>query len=178
MAELLTLARPYAKAVFNLAQENKDFDAWSDKLALLSLVSENPDITELCGNPKVTTDEIVSVYQDVGGNIVDELAANLLRLLAHNSRLGLLPEIFALYEGLKVEHLRSINVELTSAVTLSEKQVVSFTDKLKARFSREVNLTCLVDPSLVGGAIIRAGDKVIDGSVRGKLYQMAEELGA
>lgn len=178
MAELLTLARPYAKAIFSLAKESDDFNGWSDKLSLLSEITVYPEVAELRDNPNVDVAELVSFYQDVAHVLMDEQTHSLVQILATNGRLGLLPEIYALYEQHKAEWLKRIDVELTSAVALSPDQTSKFVEKLKTRFGREVNLTCVTDPALVGGAVIRAGDKVIDGSVRGKLYQMAEELGA
>lgn len=178
MAELLTLARPYAKAIFSLAQEGNAFDAWSSKLALLAAITAHPEVAALRDNPNVKMDDLVGFYKDVAGEIMDEQAVNMIHLLASNARLGLLPEICIIYESYKTEALRRVDVELTAAVSLSESQISVFSKKLKERFGREINLTCVIDPTLIGGAIIRAGDKVIDGSIRGKLYQMAEALGA
>jgi len=176
MAETATLARPYAQAVFELAQRDDEFSAWSQRLALLLQVVAHPDLEALLGNPRVTRSQVVAVITDACGDGLGESGANLVRLLSENARLSIAPEIAAEFERMRAEAERVIEVEVRSATELSEERKTALGEALGRRLERQVKLHCEVDPGLVGGAVIRAGDLVIDGSVRAQLQQLAYAL--
>lgn len=173
MAEKATIARPYAKAAFEYAQEHKSFERWSKVLASGSAVVSEPAVAKLLTSPRVTPDDLVSLLAEAAGDSLDEHGRNFLVTLAHNRRLGLLPEIAAQYEVLRAEIENLADVRIVSAVPLNEWQQQRFATALKKRLKRDVRLHCEVDASLVGGAIVRAGDFVIDGSLRARLERLA-----
>ena len=176
MAELTTLARPYAKAVFDEAQEKKTLDAWSSDLALLCSVITEPTVVKVSGNPSLSAQQKAQVVLDVCGDTLNNAAKNLVAVLAENKRLTLVPAIAALYEELKAQLQNVVDVEVTSAFELSDAQADKLAQSLKAKLQCEVRMTSKVDESIIGGAIIRAGDLVIDGSVIGKLSKLAEAM--
>lgn len=173
MAERLTIARPYAKAVFALAYSGKRLPQWSTALGIAASVVADARVAALLGNPGVTAEQLVSLITGVGGAVFDESAKNFIRTLAANKRLGFLPEIAARYERLRAEAERTVDVTVTSAVELSTAQQKHYTDAMRKRLDRDVRLHCAIDPSLIGGAVVRADDLVIDGSVRAGLAQLA-----
>ena len=176
MAERSTIARPYAKAIFELALEDKKLDTWSQVLAIGATVVSDVRVKKLLASPLVTTDQLADLLIDIGGKTFDSEAQNFIRVLASNRRLGLLPEIAAIYEKLKADAERVTDVTVTSAAPLSEEQQGEYAAALRKRLKTEVRLHCEVDPTLVGGAILRADDLVIDGSLRGRLDRLATEL--
>jgi F-type H+-transporting ATPase subunit delta len=173
MAERITIARPYAKAVFKLAQSHKRLPQWSEVLGFAASVVADPRVGALLTNPAISAEQLVGLITDVGGARLDEQARNLIATLAANRRLGYLPEIAARYEQLRADAERKVEVTVTSAVELSAAQKTHYVDALTKRLGREVRLTCHTDPSLLGGAVVRADDLVIDGSVRAGLTQLA-----
>ncbi len=176
MAELTTLARPYAKAVFAEASEKNALDAWSDDLSVLAAFAVDADMAKLIKHPALTSTQQADALIDVCGDKLNEAAKNLVAVLAENKRLALLPEIAELYEELKAQLQNTVDVVVTSAFALSDAQADKLATALKARLQCDVRLTSEIDESLVGGAIIRAGDLVIDGSVTGKLSKLAEAM--
>ncbi len=176
MAELTTLARPYAKAVFAEAQEKNALDAWSDDLAVLSAYAADADMAKVLVHPSLTASQQAQALSDVCGDKLNDAAKNLVNVLAENKRLPLLSEIAALYEEYKADLQNSVDVVVTSAFALSEEQTDKLAQALKAKLQREVRMTSEVDESLIGGAVIRAGDLVIDGSITGKLSKLAEAM--
>ncbi|MFV8782913.1 F0F1 ATP synthase subunit delta [Microbulbifer sp. SA54] len=176
MAELSTLARPYAKAAFAHAQQSSDLAGWSVALATAAAVSQIEKVGELLDNPQLTSEVRAEKFLAVCGDDFDAPKQNFIKLLAENHRLPLLPEISALFEELKAEAEATLEVEVISARALSSEQAQSLTQALSKKFSREVHLHSAVDESLLGGAIIRAGDTVIDGTVRGRLAKLAEAM--
>jgi F-type H+-transporting ATPase subunit delta len=174
--ERTTLARPYAEAVFRLARERQNLAAWSETLKLAAAVAADPQMTRLIDNPRVPRARFVEFFLDVCGKKIDADGANLVRLLAENRRLALLPEIAALYEELRATAEARVEAEVVSAIEVSAAQLKTIAAALKKRLGREVTLATRLDPSLVGGIVIRAGDLVIDGSVRGKLQLLATHL--
>jgi F-type H+-transporting ATPase subunit delta len=173
MAERITIARPYAKAVFQQARSQKRLPQWSEALRLAASIIADPRVGALVGNPGVSNVQLVELVTGVAGKGLDGEARNLIATLAANRRLGFLPEIAARYEQLRAEAERTVDVTVTSAVELSGKQQQQFTAALRKRLDREVRLHCRIDPGLLGGAVVRAGDLVIDGSVRAGLAQLA-----
>lgn len=176
-AELTTIARPYAEAVFARAQETDKLDLWSETLELLAAVAQDPRIVGLLSNPKFGRDRLEGLLIEIGGGHLSEEGENLARLLVRNKRVTLLPEIAALYERLKNESEGTIEVLVTSAYALRDPQKKQLAETLKKRLGKEVDITVEKDPDLIGGLRIRAGDMVIDGSLKGKLRQLAGEFG-
>jgi F-type H+-transporting ATPase subunit delta len=178
MADRFTIARPYAKALFELALGQKRLDAWSEVLARASAVVRDQRVRALLTSPHVTTDQLAQLVIEVVGGKLDDYGRNFLRVLAQNRRLGFIPEIAAIYEKLKAEAENTVDVTVTSAVALDTALQKRFTAALKERLQRDVRLQCETDPGLLGGAILRADDLVIDGSLRGRLERLGAELKA
>jgi len=176
MAEALTIARPYAQAAFRFASEQHMLKEWSDMLSLLAVVAEDSDMRGMIDSPHLTEKQLADLFIQVGGEQLNEKCANFVRVLAENRRLGLLPEIAMLYEVQRRAADGSIQAELVSTFPASEAQQAEIIVSLRKRLGRDVTLTCSTDASLLGGAIIRAGDLVIDGSVRGKLERLGTSL--
>ncbi|BCD85586.1 ATP synthase subunit delta [Pseudomonas solani] len=176
MAELTTLARPYAKAAFEYAQAHQQLAAWSAMLGLAAAVSQDTTMQQVLKAPRLTSEEKANTFVEVVGEKFDASVSNFIHVLSENSRLVLLPEIAELFELYKAEQEKSIDVEVTSAFALNTEQQDKLAKVLSARLSREVRLHAAEDASLIGGVVIRAGDLVIDGSVRGKLAKLAEAL--
>ena len=176
MAEKSTIARPYAQAAFDIALEKVDLKGWSDMLQLVAAVTSDPAMQDLIGNPNIERDRIVDIIFDVCGDRLNETGRNFVKVLAENHRLDIVSEIAERYEQQRAEAEKTIQAEVTSAFPLSEAQIQAMTEGLKKRLGREVNLVTRIDDSIVGGAIIRAGDLVIDGSVSGQLEKLATTL--
>lgn len=173
MAENATIARPYAKAAFEYACEHKAFDRWSQVLETCATVVSDERIAKLLTNPRVTSEDLVGLLAEAAGSTLDEHSRNFIATLAHNRRLGLLPEIAAMFEKLRAEIENIADVRITSAVQLDESQRQRLSEALKKRLKRDVRLHCDVDASLIGGAVVRAGDFVIDGSLKARLDRLA-----
>jgi F-type H+-transporting ATPase subunit delta len=173
MAEKATIARPYAKAAFDYASERKAFAAWSQLLATAAAVVADARVAKLLNSPRVAPAELAQMIADIGGSSVDEQGRNFLGTLAANRRLGLLPEIATMFEELRAEAEIVAEVQVTSALPLDDAQKQRLTGALKKRLKREVRLHVDIDASLLGGAIVRAGDLVIDGSLRARLERLA-----
>lgn len=176
MAERVTIARPYAKAVFAMAREAKRLPQWSQALALAAAISADERVKPLFDNPHVSPEQLVEFIAGIGGETVDGELRKVLAVLAANHRLKLLPEIAALYEKMRSEYERVLDVTLSSAVELSAEQRERFAAALRKRFERDVRLHTEVDSSLLGGAVLRADDLMIDGSVRAGLAQLATQV--
>jgi F-type H+-transporting ATPase subunit delta len=176
MAETLTVARPYAQAAFLFASEHQVLKDWSDMLALLAAVATDPAMRKLIDNPRMTEKQLAGLIIGIGGERLDEKCANFVRVLADNRRLALLPDIAALFEIERSRAEGRVQAELTTAFPASEAQQASIIESLRRRLGREIELSCKTDAALLGGAIIRAGDLVIDGSVRGKLERLGTVL--
>lgn len=176
MAEFTTIARPYAQAVFKLAQQQQALPAWSDMLGLAAHVAADPEMRKLLDNPRVTPAQLAELFVDVCGDRLNDAGRNLVRLLAERRRLVVLPEIFGLFEQLKNDAEGAIKAQLITAFPATDAQKQTIAAALKQRFGRDVQLEYITDPTLVGGAVVRAGDLVIDGSVRGKLARLGTAL--
>jgi len=180
MAEKVTIARPYAKAAFEHARDHNAFAGWSATLEKAGAVVADPRVARLLGNPRVKPAELVGLISDVSGaeagGTLDEKMSNFLETLAQNRRLALLPEIAAGYELLRAEVENVADVHLTSAAALNDAQRERLLAALRKRLKREVRLHCDVDAGLVGGAIVRAGDFVIDGSLKARLERLATDI--
>lgn len=175
MAERLTLARPYAEAVFNLASEGKDLAGWSKLLNRLAVFAADARMKDLFSNPEVDDAALVAMVAELG-QAKGEAQQNFLRLLNDNGRLALLPEIAELYERLKSKAEASVDVDIQSAFELDAKQTKVIAGALEKKLGKKINVTSRVDADLIGGVVVRAGDLVIDGSVKGYLADLASQL--
>lgn len=176
MAEKSTIARPYAQAIFGLAAESKQLSEWSDMLKLVATIAADDKVKGLIGNPRIKSTELAQLFFDVCGDALNDKAKNLINILIENGRLDTLPEIAAQYEVYKAEAEKVVQAEVITAYAMTEDQQKNIAASLKARLGCEVSLECKMDNSLIGGAIIRAGDMVIDGSVTSHLDRLANAL--
>ena len=173
MSQALTLARPYARAAFAIARDANALPAWSDALAFAARVAADPQVSALLGNPKLTQADVTTLLAPQEAN---EAFGNFLGLLFDNRRLPLLPEIAGLYDELRFEAERVVKAKVTSAVILPLAEMEKIEAALKRRFGRDVEIETAIDESLIGGAVIDAGDVVIDGSLKGKLGRLETAL--
>ncbi|NKI36218.1 F0F1 ATP synthase subunit delta [Wenzhouxiangella sp. XN79A] len=171
-----TLARPYARAAFELADKAGTVDHWSRALGLAAKVAADPDAAALIGNPRMDAERLLALFGDVLGDNMDGPVRGFLDVLMHYRRLPLLPEIAAQYETLRRASEDRIKVRVTSAVEMDDAQRAKLADRLKQRFGSDIDMETEVDADLIGGLIVRAGDKVIDASVRGRLQQLGRQL--
>ncbi len=178
MTSYSQIARPYARAAFECALEDKALAQWSATLELLSDLSKVADFARFIALPEVGSKEMVDLVFEAVGSQLDENAKNLVRLLAHNDRLNALSAVKACFDKLKEEHEKAINAEVVSFAPMSKDQKDKLIASLKNKLQRDVTLSERVDKSLLGGAVVHAGDLVIDGSVRGKLKKLEVELQA
>ena len=176
MAENTTIARPYAQAIFDLAKQQGDLASWSAMLELTTSVVTDAQVAPLLGNPSVTKEQMIDLILGVCGDNLNDTGKNMVRVLAENSRLNVLPEIAALYEAERASAEGTLKADVVSASELSAEQQQSISETLKKRLGREVSLEITIDESLLGGVIIRAGDLVIDNSARGKLDKLSVDL--
>jgi|TARA_B100000768_G_C11073980_1_gene287803 F-type H+-transporting ATPase subunit delta len=178
MAELRTLARPYARAALQAATEKKSVQLWADQLAHLALIAREPKIALLVGSASAKPTEQVVGLLTVLGEEVDAPMNNFLQLLADNKRLALLPSIADLFIELKANQEKTIAVTINSAFELDASIENKLTEALTVKLQRDVTVNTYVDQTLLGGVVIRAGDIVIDGSIKGRLAKLAEALSA
>ena len=174
--ELTTIARPYAEATFARAQETGQVDAWSESLSVLAAIAEDPQAAGQIRNPEVSRERLIDMILGVAGSSLPTDLVNLVRLLADNGRLVVLPEIATLYEERRVASQGLREVCVRSAFPLDAAQEQALAAALARRFGGQVELRVEPDPDLIGGIEVRAGDLVIDDSVRGKLKQLAHAL--
>ena len=176
MAESLTIARPYAQAAFLFASQHQVLRDWSGMLELLAAIATDPEMARLIDSPQLTDTQLAELFIGVGGEQLDEKCRNFIRVLAESRRLNLLPEIAALFEIQRREAEKSIRAELITAFPVTAAQQDVVIAALKQRLGLDIELECTIDASLLGGAIIRAGDLVIDGSIRGQLERLGSAL--
>lgn len=176
MAELTTLARPYAKAAFEHAHSRKELAAWSKMLALLAEVVQQNNVKKALANPALTASQQADILLGVCGEDLDEAAGNFVRTLAANKRLPLLTEIVGLFDALRAEVEKTLDVQVTSAFALDASATEKLKSALQKKFNCEIKVEGTVDSNLIGGVIVRAGDMIIDGSIRGRLTKLAEAM--
>lgn len=176
MAEQSTVARPYAKAAFEYARDNQAFDTWSQALAMAGAITEDRQVAGLLGSPKLSSEQKVELLADMLADNADDAFKRFLNTLADQRRLTALSAIADQFEHLRAEHEQRIDVTVVSAYELDSRQKTKLASALKKRLNREISITTQVDKSLIGGVILRAGDTVIDGSVRGRLNRLSEAL--
>lgn len=176
MSEAITTARPYAQAAFEEAQKLNALKSWSEMLLSLAEAVNHPDVHAIVTNPRVARKQVESLAEALIGSGASAQQRNFVRVLADNQRLLVLPEIAAIFETLKAEAEKTVNVVVDSAFELSAAQQDRIVSSLKKRMGREIKLVCQINKDLLGGIVIRAGDKVIDGSARTRLGEMANAL--
>ncbi|MGL5948607.1 MAG: F0F1 ATP synthase subunit delta [Aeromonas sp.] len=175
MSELTTIARPYAKAAFEFAVEHSAVDQWLGMLTFAAQVAEDETMQTLV-NGSMAADQLTTLFVGVCGEQLDKHGQNLIRVMAENGRLGVLPAVAVEFSHLKAELDQEIQAEVVSATELTNQQKANIEAALGKRLARKVKLHCSVDPALIAGVVIKAGDLVIDGSVRDKLDRLADTL--
>jgi F-type H+-transporting ATPase subunit delta len=178
MADKTTIARPYARAAFEEARGENVLGPWSESLRTAAAVVADPRVEALLGNPRVTSSQLAELVIDIAGPQLGDHGANFVRTLAENHRLAYLPEISTLFDELKDEAEKIVDVTVTSAAPLDDSQRKTLTAALERKLKRGIRMQCHTDPSLLGGAVLQAGDLVIDGSLRTQLNRITYELTA
>ncbi|OYW36382.1 MAG: F0F1 ATP synthase subunit delta [Hydrogenophilales bacterium 12-61-10] len=176
MSELSTLARPYAEAVFRIAQGENDLAGWSSRIATLAAIVSDAQLARLNADPSVAAERVAALVVDVAGSTLGERGASFVKVLADNGRLSLLPVIGEQFETLKASAEGTLEATITSAQEMAQDQIDGLVAGLRAKFNRAINVQVAVDPELIGGAVITIGDQVIDGSVKGRLQRMSFAL--
>ena len=176
MAELTTVARPYASAIFALAKRDKRLPEWSRMLDCLAAAASEDKMAQFLAMPEVTAEAKAYRLADVCGDVMNDAGRSFVNVLAANRRLNLIGEIRQLFEEMRADEERLLDVEVVSAYELDTAERNRIIDALKKKHQKEVQLSEKVDPNLLGGAIVRAGDVVIDGTVRGRLEKLVDAL--
>jgi len=176
MAEVATTARPYAQAAFTAARDARALPEWSAVLDRASAVIADERVRHLIGNPRVSTEQLVEFVGEIAGTAGNAAQGNFLRLLAANRRLALLPEIAAQYAVLRAAAEGQADVQILTAMPLAAEQQQRLVAALEQRLERRVRLHVAVDTGLIGGAIVRHGDLVFDGSLRGRVGRLAAAM--
>ncbi len=177
MAELITLARPYAKAAFEYARKDQALDAWSSSLSIVAAVVQHAAVEEQLDSPTVTSEKKAATLIELCGDALDASVKNFITIMAENKRLNLLKEVQVLFENLKAQQEKFTDITVSTAFDLDDSVEKALTEKLGKSLQSEVTMSTQVDKTLIGGVVIRAGDMVIDGSVRGRLAKLAETIG-
>lgn len=175
MSEFITVARPYARAAFDFAVEHQALDRWQQMLAFTAEVAKNEQVAELIDGA-LAPEALANLFIAICGEQLDDAGQNLIKVMAENKRLPALADVLAEFIQLRAAHDATAEVEVISASELSDKQLSNISAAMTKRLSRNVKLNCKIDKSVVAGVIIRAGDMVIDGSVRGRLERLADAL--
>ena len=176
MSELTTAARPYAKAVFEIAEATGSLDSWSEQLSLMASIVSADGSASLLESPKASASQKVDMFIDVASGNLNEQSVNLLKSLGENNRFALLPDMSSLYEELKSESQGEVEGELIAAAAVSQEQESAIVTALEKRLGRKVKLVTKINESLLGGAVIRVGDLVIDGSLQGRFQTLKSNL--
>lgn len=176
MAELATIARPYAEAAFSLAKERNELDQWSAMLSLMVSVYEDPEFQAAMAAPTVTSSDVERLMLGICGERIDGNARNFIQMLVANNRLPTIGEVQRLYEQLKSEDQGIMEAHIASAYPLDDEQLKNIVSLLAKQYNKKVSPTVDVDSDLIGGIKVQVGDKVWDASVRGRLQDMAATL--
>lgn len=176
MAEVSTIARPYALAAFKQAKEEGKLGDWSEMIETLATIVADPLMKGLIANPRIKRDQLADLIIDVGGKALSDTGKNFIRVLAEKGRLKYLPEVRRIFEEKRAESEGRSRVEVTSAFELNDDQKKKITSAMSKRLGTEIDLSVHVDDSLIGGVVIRAGDLVIDASLRGRMSRLANTL--
>jgi F-type H+-transporting ATPase subunit delta len=178
MSELSTLARPYAAAVFKRASESSAAEQWSEMLSFIATVVGDKDVSSIIENPKVGQNRLAQLLLDICHGQLNEEGENFLKILIQNDRLTLAPQISKLYETHKADAEGYVDVDVTTAYSFTKEEQKKFTSALEKTLAKKVRISVNVDKSLIGGFLAKAGDRVIDGSIKGRLQQMQKTLKA
>ena len=175
MSEVTTIARPYAKAAFDFAVEQKAVDSWLEMLVFAAEVSKDDTVQQLI-HSSMAPEQLAQLFNQICGEQLNEQGQNLIRVMAENGRLSVLPDVLVEFTALKAELDKEVEAVITSAAALSDAEKTKIQKSLENRYQRKVRLTCQLDPSLMAGLVIKIGDDIIDASVRSKLTRLAEAL--
>ncbi|NHB91917.1 F0F1 ATP synthase subunit delta [Photorhabdus cinerea] len=175
MSEFATVARPYAKAAFDFAVEKQSLEQWQNMLVFTAEVTRNEQVGELLSG-SLASETLANTFIAICGELVDEHAQNFIRIMAENGRLLALPEVLQQFIQLRASLESTVDVEVISAAELSEQQLAKISAAMEKRLSRKVKLNCKIDKSVIAGVVVRAGDLVIDGSIRGRLDRLTDVL--
>lgn len=178
MAELATIARPYAEAAFQIARDAQALPAWSDMLRFAASIVGDPRVAQALDNPRLDTGAKESLLLSIAGDGFTPEARNFVRVLVEAERVELLPQIAQMFDTLKNEAEAVATAKIESAFELSDAQVAELRGALEKRFGKKIETTVVVNPQLIGGARVTVGDAVLDGSVQAKLAAMANQLRA
>jgi len=176
MSDMTTAARPYARAIFELAKAGSTQDKWTEVLAMLSAVINNADMREALDSPELSAEQKGELLIDVCNDALNDENRNAIKLLAENNRLNLLPDIAELFEGFRAEDESKVEATVTSAFPLTDAQQTAIAAALKKKLGCDITLIMQTDATLIGGVVIRAGDLVIDGSTQARLSALAQSL--
>ena len=176
MAEIATIARPYAEAVFRLAKEANALNAWSEQLEMAQMVASDVEMQRLLNDPTLEAKQLSELFLSVLNQKIDVQMANFITLLIDNNRIAILFEIVHQFEVLKAKEGGVLEAQVTSAYTMTTEQIAELSARLESKFNRKINATVTVDLALIGGVVVAVGDEVYDASVRGKLQGMAYAL--
>ena len=175
MSEVTTIARPYAKAAFDFAVEQKAVDSWLEMLVFAAEVSKDSTLQQVIHSSSAP-DQLAQLFIQICGEQLNEYGHNLIKVMAENGRLSVLPDVLVEFTALKAELDKEVEAVITSAAALSDAEKTKIQKSLENRYQRKVRLTCQLDPSLMAGLVIKIGDDIIDASVRSKLTRLAEAL--
>ena len=177
MAEYTTSARPYARAVYAQATETSSVESWGDALSLMTAVASDASMQEILDKPQLSKEQKGELMLKVLSDKLDQQQQNLVRLMAENGRLRALPEVAHQFEIYRAEAEGKVDAEVISAFALTSEQERAITEMLKSKLGRDVSITTSIDESLIGGVVIKAGDTIIDGSMKSQLESLAITLG-
>lgn len=176
MAEAITVARPYAEAVFRLALESKDLSQWSKILQIAAEIAQDDQIKLLIGNPLVSAMQLSELILEIGGKKFTQEARNFIKLMVENKRVHVMPQVMELFEQLKAQHEGVLEAKIITAFKLESGQLDKLVTDLEKKFNRKVEAQVSVDPEIIGGVKVEIGDEIFDASVRGKLEAMTIAL--
>ncbi len=176
MAEVTTIARPYAEAIYKLAVKKQSLDAWSETLQYLAAVASDERISALDGDPSISIKQLSDLFISICNNELNDESRNFILLMIENGRVGILPQVSESFERLKAQHEGVLDAKIVSAFALNDGQLSNLMASLEKKFKRKLEATVSVDPELIGGVKVEIGDEILDTSVRGKLEAMAIAL--
>jgi F-type H+-transporting ATPase subunit delta len=176
MAEITTIARPYAEALARLARESNAWDSWSGALSALSAIATDPQLADYAANPSVPAEKVAELMASVAGDKLSAEGRNLLAVLAENKRFSMLPEIARLFEEMKTAQEGIVDARVATAYELAADQLAAIVAKLELKLGKKVTASQTVDSELIGGVVIQVGDEVLDASVRGRIKDLAVTL--